>query len=94
MKRGREYAHLVFDTTSLHLIAEDLGTGLLSFGFVDVFHEDSLVLEHITLGALIEFVVPGDSQSASKPAPVTLTHKCLSIFPASLYFLNNLLSTL
>lgn len=48
---------LVFDTTSLHLVGEDLGTGLLSLGLVDVLHKDTLVLEDVTLRLLVEQVV-------------------------------------
>ena len=50
--------YLVLDTASLHLVSEDLGTGLLGLGLVDVLHEDTLVLEDITLGLLVERVVP------------------------------------
>ena len=48
---------LVFDTASLHLVGEDLGTGLLSLGLVDVLHKDTLVLEDVTLRLLVEQVV-------------------------------------
>lgn len=54
----RRGANLVFDTTSLHLVGEDLGTGLLSLGLVDVLHKDTLVLEDVTLRLLVEQVVP------------------------------------
>jgi len=49
---------LVLDTAGLHLVCEDLGTGLLSLGLVDVFHKDTLVLEDVTLGFLVQGVVP------------------------------------
>ena len=49
---------LVLNTTSLHLVAEDLGAVLFSFGLVDVLHEDTLVFEHVTFGFLVERVVP------------------------------------
>jgi hypothetical protein len=41
--------NLVLGATSLHLVAEDLGAVLLCLGLVDVFHENTLVLEDITL---------------------------------------------
>jgi hypothetical protein len=56
-KRGTA-AHLVLDTAGLHLVGEDLGAALLSLCFVDVLHEHALVLEHVTLGFLVERVVP------------------------------------
>ena len=48
---------LVLDTAGLHLVGEDLCTGLLGLGLVNVFHEHTLVLENITLGLLVECVV-------------------------------------
>ena len=53
----RSETYLVLDTTSLHLVGEDLGTGLLGLGLVDVLHEDTLVLEDVTLRLLVERVV-------------------------------------
>ena len=35
-------------TAGLGLVAQHLGTGLLSLLLVDEFHQDSLVLEHVT----------------------------------------------
>jgi len=55
---------LVLGTASIHLVREQLGAGLFGFGFVDVFHKDPLVLEHVALGFLIEFVVPASYSSA------------------------------
>jgi hypothetical protein len=49
---------LVLDTAGLHLVCEYFGTGLLSFGLVDVFHKDTLVFEDVTLGFLVQGVVP------------------------------------
>ena len=54
---GSRRAYLVLDTAGLHLVGEDLGTGLLSFGLVDVLHKDTLVLEDVTLRFLVEDVV-------------------------------------
>ena len=48
---------LVLDTTSLHLVCKDLCPVLLGLGLVDVLHEDTLVLEDVTLGFLVERVV-------------------------------------
>ena len=39
------------------MVGEDLGTGLLGLGLVDVLHEDTLVLEDVTLRLLVERVV-------------------------------------
>jgi hypothetical protein len=41
---------LVLDTPGLHLVLEVLGSDLLGLGLVNVLHEDSLVLESVTLG--------------------------------------------
>ena len=40
-------------------IRQLLGSEVLGFLLVDVLHEDSLVLEHISLHLQIELVVPG-----------------------------------
>lgn len=48
---------LVLDTTSLHLVGENLCAVLLGFGFVDVLHEHTLVLEYVTLRFLVKGVV-------------------------------------
>lgn len=48
---------LVLDATSLHLLLEVLGAQLLGLGLVDVLHEDTLVLESVTLGLEVEGVV-------------------------------------
>lgn len=47
----------VLNTTSLHLVAENLGTVLLCLGFVNVLHENTLVFEYITLRFLVKGVV-------------------------------------
>ncbi len=57
---------LVLDTPSLHLFSEVLGSGLLSLGLVDVLHEDSLVLEGVTLGLEVEGVVAGGAAEMSE----------------------------
>ena len=63
---GRPYGgtHLVFDAAGLHLVREDLGTGLLRLRFVDVLHQDTLVLEDVTLGLLVKGVVPAPGTRA------------------------------
>jgi len=61
---------LVLDTASLSLVIDDFGTGLLSLGFMDIFHEHTLVLENVTLGLLIQDVVQ-----------VLVDLPCLSVFP-------------
>lgn len=50
--------HLVLDTARLHLVGKDLGAGLLRLRLVDVLHEYTLVLEDVTLGLLVQLVVP------------------------------------
>lgn len=54
---------LVLDTASLHLVGEDFGSGLLSLGLVDVLHQNTLVLEDVTLGFLIKGVIPNNRRS-------------------------------
>ncbi|GAB1528159.1 hypothetical protein RhiTH_011350 [Rhizoctonia solani] len=49
----------------LHLVGEDLGAGLLGLGLVDKLHQDTLVLEDVTLGLL-----QSDEESDDKPTPV------------------------
>lgn len=88
--------YLVLNATSLHLVAKDLRTGLLGLGLVNVFHQHTFVLEDVTLGLLVQRVIPKTSAMRSSVRRVTAatTHRCLSIFPASLYFLNNRRKTL
>lgn len=43
------HKHLVLDTASLHLVTKNLSAGLLCLRFVNVLHENTLVLEDITL---------------------------------------------
>lgn len=52
-----EVNYPVLDTASLHLVVDELRTVLLCLGLVDVFHQDALVFEDITLGLLVEYVV-------------------------------------
>jgi len=56
--------YFVLNTTSLHLVAENLGTVLLCLGFVNVLHENTLVFEYITLRFLVKGVVPVEINSA------------------------------
>lgn len=89
--------NLVLPTASLHLVAEDLGTVLLSFSFVNVLHENALVLEDVTLRFLVQGVISCNAvhvRTRDQDMEGTQhTHRCLSILPASLYFLNNRLKT-
>jgi len=55
--------YFVLNTTSLHLVAENLGTVLLCLGFVNVLHENTLVFEYITLRFLVKGVVPVEINS-------------------------------
>ena len=59
--------YLVLDTASLHLVGKNLSTSLLGLGLVDVLHEHALVLENITLGLLVELVVPSDDPTHQLP---------------------------
>ena len=59
--------HLVLDTAGLHLVSEDLGTVLLSLGFVNVLHKHTLVLEDVTLRLLVENMVPSQPKSVPHP---------------------------
>lgn len=52
---------LVLDSSGLGLLLEVLGSELLRLGLVDVLHQDSLVLESVTLGLEVERVVPAVS---------------------------------
>lgn len=56
--QSHETTNLVLDATGLHLVGEDLGTVFLGLSLVNIFHEDTLVLEDITLGFLVKGVVP------------------------------------
>lgn len=59
---GLALAHgLVLDTTGLHLFLEVLGAQLFGLGLVDVFHQDTLVLEAVTLGFEVQGVVAVES---------------------------------
>lgn len=55
--RSSSSGGLVLRSSSLHLVGEDLGSGLLSLGLVDEFHENSLVLEDVSLSFHVELVV-------------------------------------
>ena len=56
---------LVLDTASLHLVGENLSTGLLGLSLVDVLPEYTLVLEDVTLRLLVEGVVTDTNQRAA-----------------------------
>jgi hypothetical protein len=68
---------LVANPPGLHLVGEDLGSGLFGFGSVDVFHEHPLILEDVTLGLHVEgMVAAGDislmSRSKSNRADIQM----------------------
>lgn len=48
---------LVLDTPGLHLFRQVLGSRLLRLGLVNVFHQDSLVLEGVSLCLQVQGVV-------------------------------------
>ena len=86
---GSSFSHgLVLDSSGLGLFLEVLGSELLGFGLVDVLHQDSLVLESVTLGLEVESVV-ADVSGGGAESNDSSTYRCLSIFPPSLYFFNN-----
>lgn len=61
---GSSFSHsLVLDSSGLGLLLQVLGSELLRLGLVNVFHQDSLVLESVTLGFEVESVVPRQSAS-------------------------------
>jgi hypothetical protein len=55
---SKRMIYLVLGAAGLHLVSENLRTSLLGLSFVDVLHEDTLVLENVTLGLLVQLVVP------------------------------------
>jgi hypothetical protein len=60
---NRKVRYFILRTTSLHLVAEHLSARLLSLGLVDVLHQYALVFEDISLGFLVQGMVPFVSQS-------------------------------
>jgi hypothetical protein len=48
---------LVLGSTSLELFLDRLRPGLFSLGLVNAFHENALVLEHVTLASKIQLMV-------------------------------------
>jgi hypothetical protein len=48
---------LVLGTENISLFSESLSTNLFSLGLVDVFHQDTLVLETVTLGLQVKVVI-------------------------------------
>ena len=48
---------LVLGTEDISLFSKSLSTDLLSLGLVDVFHQDTLVLETVTLGLEVKVVI-------------------------------------
>lgn len=57
-KEHRKVRYLVLRTTSLHLVAEHFRARLFGLGFVDVLHQHTFVFEDVTLGLLVQGVVP------------------------------------
>jgi len=55
---NRKVRYLVLRTTSLHLVVENFRARLFGLGLVDVLHQHTLVFEDITLGFLVQGVVP------------------------------------
>lgn len=53
----KQMTHLVLDTTSLHLVSENLGAVLLGLGLVNEFHQHTLILENVTLRFLVKGVI-------------------------------------
>jgi len=84
-EESRNHTHPVFDTASLHLVGEDLGTALLGLGLVDVLHQHALVLEDVTLRLLIEDMVPVNHLNSARTkggkSEFLLTNACRSFQP-------------
>ena len=94
-REGKDDTNLVFGTTSLHLVGNYLGAGLLGLGLVNELHQHTFVLVDVTLGLLVERVITGyGRETRQEKRGKDCAHRCLSILPASLYFLSSLRSTL
>lgn len=65
---------LVLDSAGLLLLGEVLGSELLGLLPVDVLHQDTLVLESVTLGLEVESVVPATMSAAVPLVAKTAFH--------------------
>ena len=52
----------------VYLVSQHLGSGLLCLLLVDELHQDTLVLEHVTLGLQVQLVVQVTIDLLSLPA--------------------------
>ena len=59
----------------VYLVSQHLGSGLLSLLLVDELHQDTLVLEHVTLGLQVKFVVQVTVNLLSLPEKINLALK-------------------
>ena len=56
----------------IYLVSQHLGSGLLCLLLVDELHENSLVLEHVTLGLQVKFMVQVSVDLLALPANVNV----------------------
>ena len=71
--------------SKIYLVSQHLGSGLLSLLLVDELHQDTLVLEHITLGLQVQLVVQVTVNLLSLPVIIRLLEKIpTSHLPVSL----------
>ena len=61
--------------SKIYLVSQHLGSGLLSLLLVDELHQDSLVLEHVTLGLQVQLVVQVTVNLLSLPVFIRLLEK-------------------
>ena len=67
----------------VYLVSQHLGSGLLSLLLVDMLHEDTLVLESVTLGLQVQLVVQVPVNLLSLPEIIRLLEKILYQLPIS-----------
>ena len=59
----------------VYLVSQHLGSGLLSLLLVDELHQDTLVLEHVTLGLQVQLMVQMAVNLLSLPVIIRLLGK-------------------
>ena len=67
------------NNSSSYLVSQYLGPGLLSLLLVDMFHEDTLVLESVTLGLQVQLVVQVAIDLLGILASLRKTHAILRV---------------
>ena len=61
--------------SKIYLVSQHLGSGLLSLLLVDELHQDTLVLEHVTLSLQVQLVVQVTVNLLSLPVNIRLLEK-------------------